>query len=83
MELEGGNFFLAADAFGHKFSFRIHHKFTSYKTITGFVLTLIMVIALVPFALYKYNVMINFDDSSILEIHNPEYFNDTFEVTTS
>ena len=63
MELEGGNFFLAADLFGHKFSFRIHHKFTSYKTIMGFVLSLIMVFALVPFAIFKYNVMINFGDS--------------------
>lgn len=83
MEIEGGNFFLAADAFGHKFSFRIHHKFTSYKTVCGFLLTLVLMIALVPFALYKYKVMLNFEDSTIIKIHNPEYYNETYELSAS
>ena len=83
MEIEGGNIMLAIDAFGHKFSFRILGKFTSYKTITGFCLTLLMIIALVPFAVYKYNVMLNYQDSNILTIHNPDYFNETYEVSTS
>ena len=74
---------LALDAFGHRFSFRILGKFTSYKTIAGFFLTLLMIIALVPYALYKYNVMLNYQDSNILTIHNPDYFNETFEVSTS
>ena len=83
MELEGGNVLLAVDAFGHRFNFRIHKKFTSYKTIVGFLLTLLMVVALVPFAIYKYGVMVNFRDSNIVEIHNPQYFNETYEVSNS
>ena len=27
--------------------------------------------------------MMSFEDSTILEIHNPEHFNETFEVSTS
>ena len=42
-----------------------------------------MVLALLPYSLYRFDVMISFEDSTILEIHNPEYFNETFEVSTS
>ena len=52
--MESGNLFLAADAFGHKFSFNIHHKYTSYRTIVGVILTGFMVFALVPFAFHRF-----------------------------
>ena len=52
-DFEGGKGLLAADAFGHKFNFNIHHKFTSYKTILGLLLTGLLVFALVPFAFYR------------------------------
>ena len=54
------NVLLTADAFGHQFSFRIRHKFTSYKTVIGFILTMLVVIALLPYAVYKYSVMLNY-----------------------
>ena len=42
-----------------------------------------MVLALLPYSLYRFDVMMSFEDSTILEIHNPEHFNETFEVSTS
>ena len=69
MELSGGNPILKADAFGQGFNFRIR-KYTTYRTAYGFLLTLMMIMALVPFAIYKYLIMMNYGDSNILEVHD-------------
>jgi hypothetical protein len=67
-ELEFGNkFLLALDTFGQQFNFRVHHKFTSYKTICGTLLTILMLIPLIPFAIYKYNVMLGYGETNIIE----------------
>ena len=57
---------LSIDQFGQTFNWRIHHKFTSYKTCCGFILTVLMLIPLIPFAIYKYNVMRDYGDTNIL-----------------
>ena len=75
-ELELGNkLLLSLDAFGQQFNFRVHHKFTSYKSICGFILTVLMLIPLVPFAIYKYNVMLNYDETNIIESLHQDYYN--------
>ena len=57
---------LSIDQFGTTFNWRIHHHYTSYKTMAGFYLTLCMLIPLIPFAIYKYNVMRNYNETNIL-----------------
>ena len=72
MELDEGGFEaskkfpLAIDQFGTTFNWRIHHNFTSYKTICGFLLTLLMLIPIIPFAIYKYQVMQNYGETNIV-----------------
>ena len=54
------------DIFGTPFNFRIHHAFTSYKTMCGFYLTLAMILPIIPFAIYKYGIMKDYGESHIL-----------------
>ena len=82
MELAATNPFLKADAFGHAFNFRIR-KYTTFRTAYGFLLTLLLVLALLPFAIYRYLVMLNYGDSKILEVHDVQYFDDSFVISTS
>ena len=57
---------LAIDQFGQTFNFRIHHKFTSYKTVCGSILTILMLVPLIPFAIFKYQVMLNYGETNII-----------------
>ena len=83
MATDNRSIFLAADAFGHKFNFRFERQRNSHKTLVGLVSTICMMLTLLPYSVYRISVMLDFGDSTILEINNPEYFNETFEVSTS
>ena len=74
---------LACDAFGQQFNFRIHHRFTSYKTKTGFILTMLLILPILPFAVYKYNVMRYYDETNIIISTHYDYFNQDFILSSS
>ena len=82
MELAASNLLLKADAFGHAFNFRIR-RYTTLRTAYGFFMTLLLVVALLPFAIYRYMVMLKYGDSNILEIQDIQYFDDSFVISTS
>ena len=69
MELAADSLILKADAFGHAFNFRLR-RHTTLRTAYGFLFTLMLVAALLPYAIYKYFVMLKYEDSNIHEIHD-------------
>ena len=74
--------FLAVDQFGTPFNWRIHYNFTSYKTICGFILTLLMLIPIIPFAVYKYQVMRNYGETNIVISMQQDHFGEDNSITT-
>ena len=54
------------DRFGENFNFYVMENQTQYRTVTGCILTLLILPVILPFAVYKFQVMLGYGDTNIV-----------------
>ena len=74
---------LNLDAFGRNFKFRIDKTSTSQKTFCGLFLTVLMVLIIIPYAVFKFQVMKVYGETIITERFYQEYLDERYEVSTA
>lgn len=67
---------LIIDSFGQPFTFMLPNGQKRYRSLVGAVMTLITILVVSLYAIYKYNLLIERSDISINEIIREDYFND-------
>ena len=73
---------LSIDRFGEPFKFNIRNNNDTYKSIPGTILSLVLLPLIIPFAVYKFNVMRNYGDSNIVEGTQYNYFDSSFTLSS-
>ena len=62
------------DRFGSEFKFYVMEKQTDYRTVMGCMLTLLILPVILPFAVYKFDIMLKYDDTNIIVHEHEHYF---------
>ena len=73
---------LKLDRFGEPFKFNVQNDDDLYKSIPGSILSLILLPLIIPFAVYKFNVMRDYGETNIVEATTYNYFDDSFSLTS-
>ena len=72
--------FLYIDSFGMPFSFLLPHGQKMYKSLLGALSTIIIVVTVFSYAVYKWQLLVDKDEARIALNIEENYFNDTSSV---
>ena len=70
------------DRFGEHFNFYVMENQTQYRTVTGCIMTLLMLPVILPFAVHKFNVMLGYGDNNIVISTEENYFSNDFTMSS-
>ena len=74
---------VSIDRFGENFNFYVMDNQTEYRTVTGCILTLLILPAILPFAVHKFNVMLGYGDTNIVISTQQHYFSNEFTMSSA
>ena len=72
------NFLLALDVYGKPFKFRMVHGYSSHRSVTGGLLSILLLIIMIAYSLSRVIVLINREDTNIRIWEYADYLDDTF-----
>ena len=69
---------LNLDRFGKPFSFRMAHGYTTHRSMTGGLASILLLTIMIAYSLSRLIVLVNHEDTKIAIWHYDEYLDDTF-----